>query len=90
MTKPKKRPDGIAVSPPSLARASRSITSTGSVGPSGSSAPSRAATSSELAAGGTARPSRDSSQAHGVLVGAVQRGCARLHVATLTRRPGLR
>ena len=37
MTNPKNRPDGIAVSPGSHAFASRSMTSAGSVGPSGKS-----------------------------------------------------
>ena len=58
MTNPKNRPDGIAVSPGSTAWASMSTTATGSVGPSGSSAPRAATTSASEAVGGTARSGR--------------------------------
>ena len=62
MTNPKNRPDGIAVSPGSHASASRSMTSTGSVGPSGRSRPSRSTSSATGVRGGTSRSARLASQ----------------------------
>ena len=56
ITQPKNRPDAIAISAGSTLRASRSMTSAGSVGPSGSSPPSAATTWSAVACGGTGAP----------------------------------
>ena len=62
MTKPKKRPDGIAVRPGSQARASRSTTSSGGGrARPGGRPPRLAATCSGVADGGTRRWSRDAS-----------------------------
>ncbi len=63
MTKPKNRPDGMAVSPGSAARASSATTSGAGVGPSGSSVPSAATTWSADARGGTGRVGSDASHA---------------------------
>ena len=52
-TKPKNRPDGIAVSPASPARAIRSMVSPGGHGPGGRSGPNAATRSSIDAWGGT-------------------------------------
>ncbi len=62
ITKPKKRPDGIATRPGSTAPASRSTTSAAADGPSGSTRPSASATSSAPARAGTGRSERLSSQ----------------------------
>ena len=62
-TKPKKRPEGMAVRPASQARASRSTTSAGSDPPSGRARPNAFDTSSIEARGGTGRSSSDTSQA---------------------------
>ena len=74
ITNPKKRPDGIAVSPGSQAVASRSTTSSGGVGPSGSSRPSASATASASACGLTGRSRQAGQPAARVGMGAVEGG----------------
>ena len=90
MTKPKKRPDGIAVSP-SLAGPGQQVDHLDRVGRTvgqlGAEQGGHVVGRSPRAA--PVGPSRDSSQVDGVLVGAVQRGCARL-VWHLTPRSGMR
>jgi len=62
ITNPKNRPPGIAVRPGVQASASSCTTVSGSLGPSGRSAPSRRATSAAVACGGTGRSASESNQ----------------------------
>jgi hypothetical protein len=62
MTQPKNRPDGIAISPGSTSPASRSTTSAGSVGPSGSGVARPAASSSGVSLGRIGRSGSEASQ----------------------------
>ena len=80
MTHPKNRPDGIAISPGSVARASWSTTAVGAVGPSGSGPPTAASTDSTDSAGGTGRASSDPSQSSA-------RSCARARGSSYASRP---
>ena len=80
MTHPKNRPDWIAISPGSVARAICSTTAVGAVGPSGSGPPTAASTVSTDSAGGTGRASSDPSQSSA-------RSCARARGSSYASRP---
>jgi hypothetical protein len=97
MTKPKNRPDGIALSPGSQAATSRSTTSAALVGPSASSCPSAAATSATEAWPGTGRLSSEVSQSRAwrwacsraVVVSSIPRASRLAGDRARTLRPGL-
>ena len=80
MTHPKNRPDWIAISPGSVARAICSTTAVGAVGPCGSGPPTSASTVSTDSAGGTDLSSSDPSQSSA-------RSCARARGSSYASRP---